>query len=361
MLGFSVLIALYTVFYVFVFSGWKLISKQKKTTKRAVKLDEITLVIAFRNEYENLKSLLKTINNLSCIPKEIIFINDHSDDDWKVLFEKTISHIRVFSLEEKEMGKKAALLLGIKKAQSDYILCWDADVDVEPEYFEQIQKIPAADLVILPVHFRSKNMLQCMGEIDFYLANFVNQASSYWLRPVMCNGANLLVNKASYLELIALNEHEHIMSGDDMFLLRNMNRADKNIYLENSEHCLVRTNSPNNFKAYLSQRSRWMGKSFYIRDGLLVFWAGLQFILTLSFFLLFVYWVIHDVKLFLLFFSIKSVFDLCFLSPYFISIQKKKLLFFIPIYALIFPIYNLLILLSFFYPSQEWKGRKLYY
>ena len=360
MLGFSVLIALYTVFYVFLFSGWKWITKSTKTTGENVTLDEITLVIPFRNEYENLKSLLKTLDTLSSIPKEIIFINDHSDDDWKLLFEETPPHVSVYSIDEKAQGKKAAVLMGINKAQSDYVLCWDADIDVEPDYFEQIQKIPAADLVILPVQFRSQNSLQSMGEIDFYLANFVNQASAYWLRPVMCNGANLLVHKESYLEVIALDQHEHVLSGDDMFLLRNMTRAQKNIHLASSNQCLVRTNSPKTFKNYLRQRSRWMGKSFYIQDGLLVFWAGLQFTLALSFLGLFAYWAVQDVKQFLLFFAVKSLLDLSFLTPYFSAIQKKKLLFFIPIYALIFPFYNLFILLSFFFHRQEWKGRKLY-
>ena len=360
MLGFSVLIALYTVFYVFVFSGWKFISKPKKSTKGAIKLDEITLVVPFRNEYENLKSLLKTIDHLSSIPKEIIFINDHSDDDWRLLFKGTSSHMSVYSLDEKARGKKAAVLMGMQKAQSNYVLCWDADIDVENNYFEQIQKLPAADLIILPVRFRSKNMLQSMGEIDFYLANLVNQASSYWLRPVMCNGANLLVQKESYLEVIALDQHEHVLSGDDMFLLRNMTRAQKNIHLASSNQCIVRTNSPKTFKTYLRQRSRWMGKSFYIQDGLLVFWAGLQFTLALSLLVLFAYWAFHDLKLFLLFFAVKSLLDLSFLTPYFRAIQKKKLMFFMPIYGVLFPFYNLLILLSFFYHRQEWKGRKLY-
>tara|TARA_Y100000589_G_scaffold236902_1_gene224300 strand:+ start:63 stop:1148 length:1086 start_codon:yes stop_codon:yes gene_type:complete len=360
MLGFSVLIALYAVFYVFLFTGWKGISKTKKTTGENVTLDEITLVIPFRNEYENLKSLLKTLDTLSTTPKEIIFINDHSDDDWKRLFEERPSHMSIYYLDEKERGKKAAVLLGIQKAQSDYVLCWDADVDVEPEYFQQIQKIPEADLMILPVQFRSKNTIQAIGEIDFYLANFVNQASTYWLRPIMCNGANLLVKRAAYLEVIALNEHVHVMSGDDMFLLRNMTRAQKNIQLVSSEHCIVRTNSPNTLKAYLRQRSRWMGKSFYIQDGLLLFWAGIQFTMSVSFLVLFAYWAFHDLKLFLLFFAVKSLLDLSFLIPYFSAIQKKKLLSFMPIYGLIFPFYNLLILLSFFYHRQEWKGRKLY-
>ena len=45
----------------------------------------------------------------------------------------------------------------------------------------------------------SNNIIQSLGEIDFYLANFVNQASAYWQRPIMCNVANSLFEKNAYL------------------------------------------------------------------------------------------------------------------------------------------------------------------
>ena len=240
------------------------------------------------------------------------------------------------------------------------MLCWDADVCFKADYFSELQELQQADLIILPVHFKSNNLVQALGEIDFYLANFVNQASAYWLRPVMCNGANLLFSKSTYLEVNNLKEHQHILSGDDMFLLRQMIKNKKAVYCAPTKTCAVTTQSQKSLSSYLNQRMRWLGKSLYINDALLNCWAMVQFVFSIGFFTCFIYWIFEDPKTFALFFIIKCGIDLLFLSGYFYSIKKTIFTFFIPIYGLIFPIYNLFILSSFYFKKQKWKGRKLY-
>ena len=209
-------------------------------------------------------------------------------------------------------------------ATTKYILCWDADVCFEAHYFEDIEQLKTADLIVLPVHFKSNNSLQSMGEIDFYLANFVNQASAYWKRPIMCNGANLLFSRRDYLEVNKLEEHAHILSGDDMFLLRHMIKKNKNVYCAPNEICPITTQSPNSFLGYLNQRTRWFGKSLHIKDSLMNFWAILQFVFTVSFFTIFVYWMIEEPKTFAYLFMIKCGIDILFLSWYFYSIKKSS-------------------------------------
>ena len=362
MLGFSLLCVSYVLFYVILNIGWYG-TQQKSLMKSESKIncEDLTVVIPFRNEVENLSILLKNINELKKTPSRFIFIDDHSDDNWKNLFENQNNiSIDVYSLGKDKQGKKEAIWEGVNHAETKYVLCWDADVCFKADYFEELQELQAADLIILPVHFKSNNLVQALGEIDFYLANFVNQASAYWLRPVMCNGANLLFSKSTYLEVNNLKEHQHILSGDDMFLLRHMIKKNKNVYCAPNEICPITTQSSNSFLGYLNQRTRWFGKSLHIKDSLLNFWAILQFVFTVSFFTIFVYWMIEDPKTFVLFFIIKCGIDLLFLSGYFYSIKKTIFTFFIPIYGLIFPIYNLFILSSFYFKKQKWKGRKLY-
>ena len=362
MLGFSILIILYLLFYFILIIGWR--NTQKMNTTKAdstIKCSELTVVVAFRNEYHNLSVLIKNIDRLKTLPSKFIFVNDHSHDDWSELFEKTNPDlIATHSLNEVGFGKKSAIQEGVKRATTKYILCWDADIQFENNYFTDVQKLEEADLIVLPVHFESKNILQSLGEIDFYLANFVNQASAYWQRPIMCNGANLLFTKSAYLETINLKSHAHILSGDDMFLLHYMIKQKKEVYCASNQFCAIRTQSPSSLPGYFSQRTRWFGKSLLIKDGLLNFWAIIQFIFTVSFFSFFIYWILEDPKTFGILFLIKCVVDLSFLSLYFFSIKKNILTFLIPFYGLLFPIYNLFILFSFYFKKQKWKGRKLY-
>ena len=362
MLGFSILIALYVLFYLVLIIGWKGTQKHKASnTDSKINSSELTVVIPFRNEFDNLHKLIGKIEKLDKKPCQFIFINDHSEDDWKILFEKANSDlVHFYSLINGQQGKKHAVYEGVRQANTKYIVCWDADIQFEDNYFSDIQELKEADLIVLPVHFESNNPIQSMGELDFYLANFVNQASAYWQRPIMCNGANLVFSKSAYVEVVNLKKHEHILSGDDMFLLRHMIKQKKEVYCAPNQICPITTQSPSSFLSYLNQRTRWFGKSLVIKDNLLNFWAILQFVFTVSFFAVFIYWIIEDPKKFATLFLIKSGIDLLFLSWYFYSIKKNVLTLFIPVYGLIFPLYNLFILCSFYFTNQTWKGRKLY-
>ncbi|MDC0459650.1 glycosyltransferase [Crocinitomicaceae bacterium] len=362
MLGFSILIVLYLIFYIILIIGWRITQDSKPAKVDSnIKPSELTVVVPFRNESDNLSTLLTNINTLKTLPTKFIFIDDHSEDDWSVTFENINNDlIEVYSLNESDYGKKTAIQEGVKHAATKYILCWDADIQFEDNYFNDIEKLKTADLIILPVHFKSENILQSIGEIDFYLANLVNQASAYWQRPIMCNGANLLFTKSAYLETINLKSHAHILSGDDMFLLHYMIKQKKEVYCAPNQFCTIRTQSPSSFLGYFSQRTRWFGKSLLIKDGLLNFWAIIQFIFTVCFFSFFIYWILEDPKTFGIIFLLKCGIDLSFLSVYFYSIQKNTLTLLIPFYGLLFPFYNLFILFSFYFRKQKWKGRKLY-
>ena len=290
MLGFSLLCVSYVLFYVILNIGWYG-TQQKSLTKSEskIKCEDLTVLIPFRNEQENLSILLKNINELKKAPRRFIFIDDHSDDNWKGSFENQNNiSIDVYSLGKDKKGKKEAIWEGVKRTETKYVLCWDADVYFKADYFFELQGLQPADLIILPVHFKSNNLVQALGEIDFYLANFVNQASAYWLRPVMCNGANLLFSKSTYLEVNNLKEHQHILSGDDMFLLRQMIKNKKTVYCAPTKTCTISTQSQKSFSSYLNQRMRWLGKSLYINDALLNFWAIVQFVYSIGFFSCFI-------------------------------------------------------------------------
>ena len=361
MFSFSVLTAFYILFYLVVFIGWIMHKKSRDSGESTILLEELTVLIPFRNEHANLKHLLTQLGELEKTPHQFIFINDHSEDKGHALLETHKGElIEVISLDQDKQGKKTAIYEGVKQVNTKYVLCWDADITFGKDYFEHIQNLKTADLLILPVHFTSKTICQSAGEIDFYLANFVNQASSYWLRPIMCNGANLLFDKHSYLEVIKLENHQNVLSGDDMFLLRNMQKSSKNIHLVSGDHCSVSTDSPKSIKHFFQQRNRWFGKSFLINDQLLNLWAGVQFAFSVSYLFLFTYWLVEDAQLMLLILLIKTGIDLLFLFAYFAAIRKIKLLLLIPIYGIIFPIYNLVLLCMYFFTNHTWKGRKLY-
>ena len=75
MLGFSLICVSYVLFYMILNIGWYG-TQQKSLIKPESKInyEDLTVIIPFRNEQENLSMLLKNINELKKVPSRFIFI-----------------------------------------------------------------------------------------------------------------------------------------------------------------------------------------------------------------------------------------------------------------------------------------------
>ena len=101
----------------------------------------VSVVIPVYNEENSIKKLLKKVNSVRNIKKEIIVVNDGSSDqsyqliksECKNLFDKLVSY-------KNNMGKGFACRQGIKKAKGDIIIIQDADLEYNPNNFSRLIK-----------------------------------------------------------------------------------------------------------------------------------------------------------------------------------------------------------------------------
>lgn len=98
---------------------------------------KLSIIIPVFNEGKTIKKVLEKISELklSGIEKEIIVIDDGSTDDSveKIKeFVKKRQGVRFISKEKNE-GKGAAVLAGIRKSTGSYILIQDADLEYHPD------------------------------------------------------------------------------------------------------------------------------------------------------------------------------------------------------------------------------------
>jgi biofilm PGA synthesis N-glycosyltransferase PgaC len=334
-------------------------NKNYQEKRKFFKIEDISVVIPFRNEVTNLPNLIQSLNKLVVFPREIIFVNDHSEDDFKPCFNELNVPFKttLINLAAGDEGKKTALRAGISDSIGEFILTWDADIVVNPNFFRQVAKTPLSDLLILPVSMPGKNLKQFFFELDFQYLNALNTAISGHAKPISANGANLLFNKAIFEEIDSFEDHADVASGDDSFLLLDFKNHKKSIELALNPNLQVKTPIPNTWEGIINQRLRWIGKSKKVGDRFANYLAIFGLIYHVGFWLMFLTDATWN-QLTILFYW-KILLDSLLLFPYLRILKRSWLGLLIPVFSMIYPIYMLMILVMTLFYEPEWKGRNI--
>lgn len=330
-----------------------------KSAKIDQNLDEITVVIPFRNEAENLANFLDCVYKQKYQPVQWIFVNDHSTDDYRAEFLKYKDFpIRVLSLPEEQRGKKRAIRFGMDHVTTDYCLTMDADVVFGSEYLKSMMVVPKADLVILPVKMTGTKWWHGFFTLEYWFTTLINKGTTGWLRPISCSGANLLINIKAFEEVDDIEEHDHILSGDDIYTLRAFREGKKSIEVVERDELTVSTATPGRISETMNQRLRWMTKTGNVGDNLssgLGVWAVLLHLTYL--FLLLVTWFDGVEWMTFLIFLTKSSFDFVLLRLSITKWTAQEIIGLI-LFELLYPFYMLALFASMLFVQVDWKGRQ---
>ena len=341
------ILAIYAPYFIWAHKthlGWM------KKEARSIKASEyeqahLSIVIPFRNEEGTINLLLTQLINQ--LPEdslsEIILVNDHSTDsgvqEVNELLPKNDSRFRLIHSEEE--GKKNALTAGISVAMHDWIISLDADVELPDQWFNFIFKVCASaetDMIILPVEiYPTPKFFQKIEALEFAVLQGITFSYAQKQEAFLANGAHLAFKKQAFEELNGYASHAHLTSGDDVFLLEQMQfSANHSVGYSYYSDMSVATAANGSFMKLLHQKARWGNKTFKFkskaakRTGLLIIAANLGlFVLLFS-----GHW-----NLLLLGFMLKSVCDLYLVFFPLTARSRKTLLKYIPIFMVVYPFY----------------------
>jgi len=331
----------------------------------------LSIIIAARNEAENIEACLNTLDENE-YPKEsyeVILIDDHSDDDTYTLATQLgISNLKVIKQDEHKHGKKQALKKGIALAKGALILTSDADCEYDKHWLKTMVSFfesHQARLITGPIAFtKEKGFLQKFQALDLIGLMAVTGSGIQTEKQFMANGSNMLYSKAVFDEVDGYRGNEHLASGDDMFLIHKVaEKYPDDIYFVKAKEAIVETEAEPGLRDFLAQRKRWATKTTHYTDKRLVFVLGAVFLLSVTIILNILFlWVFDLLFLFIGLFQlfIKMILDYLFLSNISKFFEAKKLMkVFIPsnLFHLFYISYSGIS--GLFGGKYEWKGRKL--
>jgi biofilm PGA synthesis N-glycosyltransferase PgaC len=334
-----------------------LTNKRNRKGKGSV-ANDITVLIPFRDEEKNLVALINGINQLSVQPNKFIFINDHSVDGSLEII-RAANQVNHSIIENVGEGKKNAVHNGVMQATTKYCLTWDADIIMHRDFFTTLEKYEECDMQILPVSMYAVKPLQCFAEVDFMFSNMMNWISAV-RRPILASGANLLFCRECYLAENTLDAHKVIASGDDMFLLQDFLKANKNVKVVLNRKLIVETEAPRSLKLFFDQRLRWIGKTKHVKDPYANIFGILTLVLSIIFLISIIFLLVKGSYFAaLLLYGGRTILDLIITLPVIIFNKRYIVLLAFPFIEILYPFYGLALIAGTLFYNPKWKGRKV--
>ncbi|MDP4238628.1 MAG: glycosyltransferase [Bacteroidota bacterium] len=349
--------ALILIFYI----GWKRINSFVPKGNELI-TTELSVIVACRNEEDNIRQLIGCLAQQSFQNFELILVNDHSEDATRnYIITAQAAFPKIKLIDAVGFGKKNALKEGILNSTHELIVTTDADCLPSYHWLESIacfyEKYPG-DLIICPVKLSGKDNLFSYLQVLEFTSLIASAAGSAGAgMPVMCNGANLVFTKKSWLKSQA-DLHEEQQSGDDMFLLESIKKRNGIIRFLKSESAFVTTGLARTLGEFIKQRRRWTSKSSAYTDGQIIFTASVVLsinllslvLVSLSFFKPAVLVVLLSVFLF------KYIVDMAFLHTVRKFFQLNNIWIYSLLLSLIYPFYVVFIVFSaLLFKPGKWK------
>ena len=238
--------------------------------------NSVSIVIAARNEAENLQKYLDRILSQTYRSYEIVIANDNSTDNTVEIisnFTSDTNNIRVVNIERSQVqfpGKKHALTKAIETVQSEVLLFTDADC--EPAGQRWLRKMQSLINTTHTVGLGFSPFKRQSGFLNAWIRfEGVYTAIQYFslaLRGMayMGVGRNLIYKKQLFEEANGFVSHQDILSGDDDLFINQVAKKD-NVAITLDPDTFVYTDAATDWSSYLRQKQRHLstGTKYHIK------------------------------------------------------------------------------------------------
>jgi cellulose synthase/poly-beta-1,6-N-acetylglucosamine synthase-like glycosyltransferase len=336
--------------------------KRKYPRVENKELPSATIIVAARNEEDNIRRCLVSLNKIKypAGKLEIIIADDFSEDGTGEIIDEFIKDKPLFKKiipvkESKLRGKVNALASAIRIASGEIILLTDADCEVPVTWVETLGSYYKSDVGIVNGFTITDNgkMFSVVQGIDIVFLLFVAAGAINLRYPVSCIGNNMSFRKEAYLEAGGYEKLAFSVT-EDFALLHGIAALGKyKIIQPLVNESVVVSKACSSLKELISQKRRWGrgGLAAPLGGSILM---GIAFISNL--FILLTPLLFSPVWLYLSVFKIIA--DYLFLFPVHTVLGNKNQLRFFIFFQVYFIIYTTILpFLLIFSRKISWKGR----
>ena len=259
---------LYFCFIVIVISG--LLFRERTSAKYEQPLPFTTVVIAARNEEDNLPNLLDDLVNQKIDKNkfEVVIANDRSIDKTEQIINEYSNKYKfikaIHIIKKSEMApKKYALENAINESKGEIILATDADCRVASDWATSMASLVSqTDKVVIGYSRISgqNSLIHEIQQIDFLGIMAAN--GGLLTNGIVCSGSgqNLGYKKKDFFNIGGFEEVKHRESGDDMYIVQKISKI-KGATFNYDKNSFVTTLPKNSLSSFINQRIRWSSNS----------------------------------------------------------------------------------------------------
>lgn len=328
--------------------------------KSTINFDELSIIIPFKDEPSLSEQFNHLNHHLNSVNTQVYWIDDFSSNQ-DLSFESEISNHPNFHLVKRDEGipgKKMAIVDALKLVKSDWVMLMDADTfpifnsikenDIVIESYWKMVLIP-----LRPSPFKS--IIRRLFDLEFTVLQLATHLSINLGKPLLANGAALLVNREAYLKTVSDRKDLAIPSGDDVFAMFALSNlfGRKSIGTLYSQIDPFDVKFPIGGKQLFRQRLRWVSKSPKVSDTWFQLVSFLVLLGNLSFvFLLLSFPISKAVATVLVSYLLASVIFIWFALEDF----KRRDVWSLIIPAIfIFPFYLVVLVLASIFSHPKWN------
>lgn len=238
-----------------------------------------SIVVAAKDEVENLKKLIPSLLSQQYSNFEIIIALDRCKDD-SLKYVKSLNSTRLSFLSIENIpliwnAKKFALNEAVKKAKGEFLVFTDADCQVvSTSWLKTIndQVNEKVDIVIgVSPYEHSNSFLSKYIQFEAFMTAFLCTSLGLLGKPYMAVGRNLTIRKAFFTQQGGYAKIKGVHGGDDdLFIQQNANATNTSIMI--GTNSLVYTYPKKTWKAYFNQKLRHfsVGHTYKISDQIIL-------------------------------------------------------------------------------------------